>query len=129
MARPLRKKSGNTWWRTSCSARTKVNELLAQRAKDPDAPASTHIAVARHDAGRGEVDAAIERYRLALRKDYDQVGWHYELACLLARVGRVAEAMHEARICLRLRQDYTPARRLLEELAVRPPGPSVAAGS
>ena len=110
-------------------ARAQVYERLAQRAEQPDAPASVHSAMARHDAERGEVDAAIERYRLALRKDYDQVGWHYELACLLARVGRVAEAMHEARICLRLRQDYAPARRLLEELAVRPPEPSVAAGS
>jgi tetratricopeptide (TPR) repeat protein len=108
--------------------RAKVYELLARRTQEPDAPAATHIAMARRAEREGDSDSALEHYRLALRKDYDQVGWHYELACLLARVGRVEDAIHEARICLRLRQDYAPARRLLEELVVRPPDPSVAAG-
>ena len=101
-------------------ARAKALELLAQQSDDPDAPAATQVSMARHDAEQGDIEAAIARYRLALRKDYDQVGWHYELAVLLAQTGRVAEAMHETRICLRLRADYKPAQQLLNELAVRP---------
>ncbi len=99
-------------------ARAKALGLLAARSEDPDAPASTHVSLARGDVERGDIASAIDRYRLALRKNYDQVGWHYELAGLLARAGRVDEAIHEAQICLRLRSNYGPAKRLIEELSV-----------
>jgi O-antigen ligase/tetratricopeptide (TPR) repeat protein len=112
----------------AAQARARALELLAQQAEDPDAPAGTQVSMARHDVEQGEFDTAIARYRLALRKDYDQVGWHYELAVLLARTGRVGKARHEAQICLRLRPDYRPAQRLLEELAVRPDEGPLAAG-
>ncbi len=104
-------------------ARERALESLAARSAESDAPAATHVSLARADAERGDLDAAIERYRLALRKNYNQVGWHYELACLLARAGRVDEAIHEARICLRLAANHAPARRLLEELSVHPAAP------
>jgi len=108
-------------------ARAGAISLLAARSTQADAPASTHVSLARADVERGDVDSAIDRYRLALRKSYNQVGWHYELAGLLARAGRTEEAMHEARICLRLRPNYAPARRLIEELSTRPVEP-VASG-
>jgi tetratricopeptide (TPR) repeat protein len=104
-------------------ARAGAIGLLAARSTQADAPASTHVSLARSDVERGDIDSAIDRYRLALRKSYNQVGWHYELASLLARMGRVEEAMHEARICLRLRANYAPARRLIEELSTRPVEP------
>jgi len=107
-------------------ARQQALVLLAEHSVRSDAPAATHVSLARADAERGDLDAAIERYRLALRKNYNQVGWHYELACLLARAGRVAEAIHEARICLRLAANHAAARRLLEELSVRPLEPMAA---
>ena len=65
---------------------------------------------------------AIEHYRLAIKKDYDQVGWHYALAQLLDEEGRVDEAIHEAEICLRLRPDYGAAKRLIEESSARSAG-------
>jgi len=101
-------------------ARARVETLLVQRAEQADASASTLIAMARSDARNGDTDSAIARYRRALRKDYDQVGWHYELARLLADADRADEAIHEARICLRLRRDHAAARRLIQNLAVRP---------
>ncbi|HPC97167.1 MAG TPA: O-antigen ligase family protein [Sedimentisphaerales bacterium] len=104
-------------------ARTRAIGLLAERSTDSDAPASTHVSLARADVERGDVDSAIDRYRLALRKSYHQAGWHYELASLLARAGRAEEAMHEARICLRLRSNYAPAKRLVEELSTQPVEP------
>jgi tetratricopeptide (TPR) repeat protein len=112
----------------AAEARARALALLARRSDDPDAPAATQVSMARHDVEQGDIETAIARYRRALRKDYDQVGWHYELAVLLARTGKVAEALHEARICLRLRPDYAPARRLIEQLIVRPAEAPLAAG-
>ncbi len=100
--------------------RARALGLLAAWSQQTDAPAVTHVSLARSDLERGDSDAAIERYRQALKKNYGHVGWHYELASLLAQAGRVEEAMHEARICLRLRSDHRPARRLLEELSLLP---------
>lgn len=53
-------------------------------------------------------------------KDYDQIGWHYALAQLLAAEDRVDDAMREARICLRLRPDHAAAKRLIEQLSIHP---------
>jgi tetratricopeptide (TPR) repeat protein len=105
-------------------ARAHAIELLRERSDDPDAPASTQVSMARHEATQGDLDSAIERYRAALRKDYDQYAWHYELAGLLARAGQTDDAKHEAEICLRLRPDYQPAVRLIEQLVVLPPADS-----
>lgn len=106
--------------------RARTLALLTRQSEGSTARASTHVSLARADIERGDMDAAIERYRLALRTQYDHVGWHYELANLLARTGRLEEAMHEARICLRLRANHAPARRLLEELSVTPVNEPVA---
>ncbi len=108
-------------------ARARALELLAERAEDSDAPASTHVSLARADVERGDIDSAIDRYRLALRKNYDQVGWRYELAGVLARAGRADEAMHEARVCLRFRPEYAPAKRMIAELSLQADQP-VASG-
>jgi O-antigen ligase/tetratricopeptide (TPR) repeat protein len=97
-------------------ARAQAHELLEQQSMDPDAPAYTHVAMARRDAHNGNLQAAIERYREALRKDYNQYLWHYQLARLLAQAGQKDEAIHEAQICLRLQPDYEPARRLIEQM-------------
>lgn len=110
----------------AAQARQRALALLAERSARSDAPAATYVSLARANAESGDLDAAIDHYRLALRQNYNQVGWHYELACLLARAGRVDEAIHEARICLRLRVNHASARRLLEELSVRPIEPMAA---
>lgn len=102
--------------------RARISQLVAEKSRDPDAPAWMHVFMAGRDAAEGDVDSAIERYRVALRKEYGRVRWHYDLAMLLARTGKVQDAMSEARICLRFQPDFRPAKKLLEELSVLPNG-------
>jgi O-antigen ligase/tetratricopeptide (TPR) repeat protein len=100
-------------------AQTKAFEQLKQQCERPDVPASAHASLASYYRRQGDTEAAIQQYRRALMKDYDQVGWHFTLAQLLARADRVDEALREARICLRLRADHAAAKSLMEQLSVR----------
>ncbi len=63
---------------------------------------------------------AIDCYRRALVLDYGQVGWRFQLARLLAKTDQIPEAIHEAKICLRLRPQYTAAEKLIADLSVLP---------
>jgi hypothetical protein len=101
-------------------AEAKAFDKLRVKCEQPDAPAVAHASLANLYSRSADAEAAIHHYRRALVKSYDQVGWHYALAQLLGQVNRVDEAVHEAQICLRLRPDYTPARKLLEALVIRP---------
>ena len=69
-----------------------------------------------------DYESAIEYYRRALALEYGRVSWRLQLARLLAETGQVPEAVHEARICLRLRPQMRAARKLIEDLSVRPGG-------
>jgi len=102
------------------TAKARVFELLERRSKEPNAPASVFASLAGLYRQRGDVEAAIDHYQSALRKDYDQVDWRYARAKLLTQAGRIDEAMYEADICLRLRPAFAPAKRLIEELCVHP---------
>ncbi len=112
------------------ATRTRILELLERRSQEPGAPAQVFASLGSLYSKRGDVETGIERYRLALMKDYEQVSLHLDLARLLAQAGRTDEAMHEARICLRLAPDSEPARRLIEELSILPDtsGQSTATG-
>jgi tetratricopeptide (TPR) repeat protein len=101
-------------------AQAEVFEQLKEKCERPDAPAYAHASLANLYQKQGDTDSAVEHYRRALMKDYAQVGWHYALAQLLAGQNHVDEAIHEAKICLRLRADYGPARRLIQQLSGRP---------
>ncbi len=101
-------------------AETMAFEQLMHRCEQSDAPASAHASLASYYRRGGDVEAAIRQYRRALMKDYDQVGWHYALAQLLAGENHTDEAIREARICLRLRSDHAAAKRLIEQLSIRP---------
>lgn len=101
-------------------AQTRVFEQLRRRCAEPDAPASAHASLANLYRQRGDLEAAIGHYQRAVRLDYDQVSWHYALAQLLAQADRADDAIHQARICLRLRPDHTLATRLIEQLSDRP---------
>jgi tetratricopeptide (TPR) repeat protein len=69
--------------------------------------------------GDGDIDEAIRLYRRALALNFGHYDWHYQLAALVAQKGLVDEAIHEARICLRLEPNYEPARKLMAELSLR----------
>jgi len=101
-------------------AKGRAFEQLRVKCEAPDASASAHASLAGHYQRQGDVEAAIQQYRRALMKQYDQVGWHYTLAQLLAQTDRVEDAIREARICLRLRPDHAAAKKLIEQLSLRP---------
>jgi tetratricopeptide (TPR) repeat protein len=98
-------------------AMTQAFDRLRWRCEQSDAPAQAHASLARLYHQRGDLDLAIRHYRRAVRLDYDQIGWRYALAQLLAQTNSSQEAMHEARICLRFNGDYAPAKELLGRLS------------
>jgi O-antigen ligase/tetratricopeptide (TPR) repeat protein len=101
-------------------AQIRVVEILKQKCSSPDAPASALASLANICRKENDTEAAIEHYRRALALEYGQVQWRYTLARLLAENDRVPEAIHEARICLRLRPQFEAAKSLIEELSVLP---------
>jgi tetratricopeptide (TPR) repeat protein len=101
-------------------AQARVLELLKTRCLEPDAPAGAFASLAGICRRKNDNEAAIEYYRRALALNYGQVYWRLALARLLAQMGRIPEAIHEARICLRLRPQFKAAQRLVAELSVHP---------
>ncbi len=101
-------------------ARIKAFDQLKTMCEAPDAPASAHASLASLYHQQEDYEAAIRHYQRAVQLDYDQFYWHYTLAMLLAKVDRNDQAIHEVRVCLRIRPDYAPAKQLLGDLVVRP---------
>lgn len=100
-------------------ARAKVAELLEQKAAAPDAAAGTLASLAAVYAKDGKTAEAIDLYRRALTLDYGNIGWRLNLARLLAQSGDSETALHEAKIILRLKPGYAPAKRIIEEASVK----------
>ena len=101
-------------------ARAEAIALLKEQCQKPDAPASVLASVASLYSQGEDYQTSVDYYRRALALDYGQVGWRFNLAQALAKSGRVADAMHEARICLRLRPQMMVAERLIADLSVHP---------
>jgi len=101
-------------------AQARVIELLKQKCSDPDAPASSLASLANVYRREKNNQAAIELYGRALKLDYGQVQWRFALAGLLRDTGKIPEAIHEARICLRLSPQFKAAERLIADLSVLP---------
>jgi len=101
----------------------RIVELLTSQCKDPQAPASSFAALGSIHEKQQNTESAILYFREALARDYGQVSSHLALARLLARTGEWDQAMHEARVCLRLRPQYGPAERLVEELSIHMTSP------
>jgi tetratricopeptide (TPR) repeat protein len=97
----------------------RVFELLKKKCTEIDAPASAFASLA--SLCREEDDeAAIKHYRRALDMDYSQIRWRFALARLLAKTGKITDAIHEARICLRLSPQFKEAERFIADLSVLP---------
>jgi tetratricopeptide (TPR) repeat protein len=99
---------------------TKVIELLKKRCSEPDPPAWALASLGNMCRSKEDHEAAIEYYRRALLLDYGQVQWRFELARLLADADRISEAIHEARICLRVRPQFKEAEKLIADISVLP---------
>ncbi|GAI86209.1 unnamed protein product, partial [marine sediment metagenome] len=103
-----------------CEARAKLTKLLEEKCSQPNAPAWVFASAGNIYRTRQDNKAAIEYYQRALALDYGQVQWRYTLAKLLADSGQISEAMHEARVCLRLQPQLKGAKKLVRELSVNP---------
>jgi O-antigen ligase len=103
-------------------AQARIIELLEEKCSGPDASASTFASLANIYSRNEDDDAAIVNYRRALELDYGHVQWRFALAKLLAESEQINDAIHEARICLRLSPKFDPAERLIAELSILPAG-------
>jgi len=106
--------------RLHAKALRRIRTQLEIQSRKPDASAAVFMALAGVYTKDNELESAIDHCRKALMRDYSQGNWHFHLAQLLVAQGQPAEAMHEARICLRLQTGHTAARRLVEELSIYP---------
>jgi len=104
----------------SDQVRARVATLLREQCEQPNAPAWVLASMANVCGVEKDDKAAVDYYKRALALNYGQVYWRLALAKLLAKTGRVAEAIHEARVCLRLRPQMTAAKKLIEDLSVLP---------
>ena len=101
-------------------AQARVIELLKEKCSGPDASAFAFASLANIYRRKGNNEAAIEHYCCALKMDYGQVQWRFTLANLLADADRINEAIHEARICLRLNPQFKAAENFIARLSVLP---------
>ena len=101
-------------------AQAKIIEFLKAKCQKARAPAWAFASLANICRKENDNEAAIEYYRRALALNYGQVQWRFALARLLAETNRIPEAIHEAKICLRLRPEFKAAKRLIEKLSVLP---------
>ncbi len=97
-----------------------IQNLLEAECSKPGAPASAFAALANIYIKQQKNKAAIEYYRRALALNYSQVQWRLILARLLAETENIAEAIQQARICLRVRPQLKEAENLIADFAVHP---------
>lgn len=100
--------------------RAKSLKLLKAKCDQPDASASQLVSLARIYMKEQDNEKAIACYRRALVQNYGQIGWRLTLAGLLVKTEKIPEAMHEARICLRLHPQLKAAKKLIADLSVHP---------
>jgi tetratricopeptide (TPR) repeat protein len=92
---------------------------LRTRVDASDARPEDIVALAQIDAQRGDLESAIALFDRALSQDYTQIDWRLKMAHVLASSGRIDDAIHQARICLRLRPNHAEATQLLSDLSGR----------
>jgi hypothetical protein len=100
--------------------RTRMQKILQQQCSTPDAPAQILALLAEIYGRQKEYDKAIDCYQRALALDYSQLKWRIELAKTLAAANSLPEALHEAKICLRIYPCSKEAQKLAEDLSVLP---------
>lgn len=98
----------------------KTAEQLKTKSVNSDASAWELVTLAGIYAKEQDNEAAIECYRQALAQDYSQVSWRMALARLLVKTEKIPEAMHEARMCLKLRPQLKAAEKLIADLSLHP---------
>lgn len=100
--------------------RLQMTELLKSRCEQPGVSAGVLAHLAAVHRGEKAYDDAIDCYRRALALDYARADWHFDLARLLAKTKQIPEAIHEAKICLRLNPEFEAPTELIADLLVHP---------
>ena len=101
-------------------ARNQVTVLLEEKCSQPDAPAFALASLASICVRQDDYESAVAYYRRALAQDYGQVQWRLALARSLSQIEKIPEALHEAKIVLRLRPQMGSAQKLVQDLSVKP---------
>ena len=100
--------------------RSMLKTMLIETVRnETDVPVHALASLAALQAREGDIESAISNYRKALILSYGQVNWRYNLAKLLEEKGLYGDAEHEARICLRIKPEFTQAKELIGNLSVR----------
>ncbi|MEX0643465.1 MAG: O-antigen ligase family protein [Pirellulales bacterium] len=92
---------------------------LRRHAEDHNVRPDELAALASIDQRQGDFQSAAALYRRALALQYNRVDWRISLAQTLAAAGQFDEAIHEVRICLRLRPEHPQAKSLLNQWITR----------
>ena len=100
--------------------REKGRVLLEAKCSEPGAVGSIFARLGNIYNKQGKNEAAEECYRQALAREYNQVTWRLELAKLLVKMGKIQEAMSEAKICLQLCPQLKAAETFVADLSVHP---------
>jgi tetratricopeptide (TPR) repeat protein/O-antigen ligase len=95
-------------------------ELLRKQCDQPCVSATTLALLAQTYYKQKKYDLSIEYFRRALALDYGRVQWRLLLARMLSETKQVPQAVHEARICLRLQPKMAGAKKLLADLSIMP---------
>ena len=99
-------------------SRERLTKLLEKECSGNDAMPSSLVRLAEIYSKENN-EKAIELYRRALGLDYAQVSWHMNLAELLSDNGQTEDAIHEAKVCLKLHPKLKAAEKLIADLSVR----------
>jgi len=104
----------------AASARKQAEKILTAEAGKENAASWLLAEMAALEARQKDYQSAVEFYRRALTRDYSRADWHLALAHVLANAGQSREAIHEARVCLRLRPTMEEAQKLIADLTGKP---------
>lgn len=104
------------------SAVTEFQRVLAQRPDDTKTREHLGEALylwADEFAKNGKAELALERYRASLEFRAPDAEVHTKMALMLARLSRFAEAKSELEAALKLKPDFAPAQRMLQDVEAR----------
>ncbi len=96
-------------------ARADAVKLLEERCRRTDVRAWELAGMGDICASENDYSAAIDYYQRALAMSGGQVGWRLALAKTLAKAGKHAQAIDQARLCLRQQTALPAAQKLIAE--------------
>jgi tetratricopeptide (TPR) repeat protein len=100
--------------------RIRIQNILEQQCSKPDASDQALVSLAEIYMRQQKPGKAIDCYQRALALNYSQVRWRIELAKALAAANSLPQALHEAKICLRINPNSVEAQKLVADLSMHP---------